>query len=725
MPVTAMGPTYAGGEEPLLSQDGYRLLFLPDVNNYELQRAGEAPVFYWVPNQVRLARKNGADAGDYMFNMIRFAGVQSAEGHVGVEEDREVAGGVCTFTITGAPPDRVLEELQAKITAKYQSKDDYFWGIRSRKPPIFRPAIITANHTTISNVAPVQTGVPVPADGPGTRDFATRGNPQTVLATAARSATARSARNNSNLDPWFWQMHGEGNGSISASGQNAYSALLGAYPTAILWNAFQGTSSPIVVNQALKLKVWSPQVELTIRGSWRKVFEHFSTHFQAHYLFASVDIKAEFNKLRLSGDIEVDLKIDPTIPNGDKIIENIEKRSDMIVEKFMEQAKKVIFEPPPPNVEAAEASGGGGPWGVGLALKWRKDQTNLDLNYHEKRQIAYLQDHVVSSSLTGMFEEMAADPAAEGKYFLTVYMDDWPAKIGRVFKPVCNWKDGVVDFMSAQVAYPNTSGELMWQGTLFQESDAANTAWKYGIAKKEASDVGNAPSGWTPDMTFVKRKVHLKEPPSEIEDPYRRIQIDRNQIDLDPEPNGTMLNDVTLEVRADSAGRLAVGPIELGVVLQDNTQTVEVLMQPSDDQGRPLDREPVRFVWNHDDQDADRFWMLFTSDPDFRPFFVYKTRVVVKGTIFEPGREWAHKDWQEAAGNGPITISIPRPGTPEVVEQPRERAFVRAGERRERDAVLEPPTSRMGTDLAGNGSDGSRGNGHRTFHGWPVSDATS
>ena len=49
----------------------------------------------------------------------------------------------------------------------------------------------------------------------------------------------------------------------------------------------------------------------------------------------------------------------------------------------------------------------------------------------------------------------------------------------------------------------------------------------------------------TSDKTFIKRKVHLNEPPSEIENPYRRIQIDRNHIDLDPEPNGTPLNDTT------------------------------------------------------------------------------------------------------------------------------------------------------------------------------------
>ena len=72
MPVQAMGPTYAGGTQPVVN-GGYSVLYLPDVNNAELQAAGEAPVFYYIPNIVRMARKNGPDSGDYLFNCIRFA----------------------------------------------------------------------------------------------------------------------------------------------------------------------------------------------------------------------------------------------------------------------------------------------------------------------------------------------------------------------------------------------------------------------------------------------------------------------------------------------------------------------------------------------------------------------------------------------------------------------------------------------------------------------------
>lgn len=681
MPVTAMGPTYAGGTQPIV-HGAYELLYLPDVNNHELQRSGKAPVFYYVPRQVRIARKEGPNQGDYMFNLIRFAGVQSEETTVGADEDREVAGGVLSFTITGAMPDQVLEESQQEIISQWEASDDFFWGIRTRKEPIFRPAIITSNVTTISNVSPSpEGGVPTPTDGDGggTRGrparFAHRGSPARP-GSLPRRVTGREARDSSNLDPWYWRMQGEGSGSIDPTGENAFSALIGAYPTAILWEAFHGTSSPIVANQSMNLKVWSPAVELTIRGEWERIFEHFSAAASGRYLWARADVEAEFNNLRIEGGIEVDLKIDPTIPNGDKVQENIEKRSDMIFDKFMDEARKVIFEPPKPEVEAAEASSGWGPWGAGMALKYRKDQTNLTLEYHEKRQIAHLQNHTISSSLNGMFEEIQADPEAEGKYFLSVHLEDWPRKLARVVKPVVRWEDDAVDFLSVDIGYPNAEGDLMWEGHVFQESDADDDTWKYAISQKEESEVEDPPEGWTSDKTFVKRRVHLNEPPSEIEDPFVRIQIDRNQIDLDSGPNGTPLNDTALEVRADSAGRLAVGPIELGVVLQDNTQTVEAILEPTDDQGESIGREQVRFVWNEDDQSEDRLWMLFTSDPEFRAFYRYKVRVIVKGTIFEAGQEW-EGPWVESSGNGPITLSIPRRDDPGVTTRSREPEFRR------------------------------------------------
>lgn len=686
MAAQAMGPTYAGGTQPIV-KDGYAVLYLPDVNNAELIAAGDAPVFYSVPNTVRMARKDGPDTGDYLFNLVRFAGT-GGDGTIGASS--EVAGGVLSFSVTGAIPEGVRRQAEEDIIARYDDSDDVFWGLNGRRQrPMFRPAVIASNTTTVSNVSPTPRGLPVhlPAARdrarsgysfygiPGQREGA-RPLPGTTPARDRRGSGITLPRDadvpavltegsDSNLDPWYWQMHGNGSGSIDPSGTHAFSGLIGAYPTAICWEAFHGTASPLIVIQNYKLKVWSPVVRLTIRGEWDSVFQHFSAAASGRYLWASVDIQTEFNNMRINGDITVDMKVDTTLPGADEIARRLDERSNLVFEKFMEEAKKRIFEPPQPDVEAAEASSSGGsifsPWGAGLSLKYRRDETQLKLTYDETQQFAYLQDHTISNSLAGMYDEIRSDPDAEKKYFLTVYLDDWPSKLARVVRPVAAWNDGAVEFLSVQVGYPTTTGAIRWEGHSFTEAGGDDGSWKYQTALKAAEDVQNPPEGWTSDLTFVKRKVHLAEPPSELIDPYRRVQIERNVIDLDPEPNGQLLNDTTLEVRADSAGRLAVGPIELGAVLTDETQKVEAVFEPVDpDTGDPLGMPAARFSWSFDDDEIDRMWTIFSGDPDLRPFFRYRVFVTIKGTLFEPGRSW-EGDWVQANGNGPLIVSVPPP----------------------------------------------------------------
>ena len=107
--VQAMGPTYAGGTQPI-TKDGYDVLYLPDVNNHELIAQGEAPVFYYVPNRIRMARKDGPDKGDYLFNLVRFSGT-GGEGVIGGGGD--VAGGIMTFSVTGALPEQTRRQAEA------------------------------------------------------------------------------------------------------------------------------------------------------------------------------------------------------------------------------------------------------------------------------------------------------------------------------------------------------------------------------------------------------------------------------------------------------------------------------------------------------------------------------------------------------------------------------------------------------------------------------------
>lgn len=477
MAAQAMGPTYAGGTQPIV-KDGYAVLYLPDVSNRELIAQGEAPVFYYIPNQVRMARKDGPDKGDFLFNLIRFAGT-GGEGVVGGGGD--VAGGVLTFSTTGALPESTRKQSEEQIIAQFADSDDVFWGIRgARKTPMFRPAIISSSTTAVSNVSPTPRGFPAmrPASRGGGTRIAYFGNPG--ARTGARSPRVLSrdgeppapgtpsavTQPSSNLDPWYWNMQGQGSGSIDPSGTHAFSGLVGVYPAAILWEAFHGTASPLIVIQNYKLKVWSPVVKITIDGHWDRIFEHFSAAASGRYLWAKVDLQAEFNNMKTNGTIVTDIKVDTTLPGAEAIAQRLQQKSDLVFNKFMEQAQKMIFDPPAPQVEAAKAdSGGWGLWGVGVALKYRRDETHLDLHYEETQQFAYLQDHTVSSSLAGMYDEIKADPEAEKKYFLNVDLDDWPRKLSRVVRPVAAGRTAMCSSCRSRSATPGPTAPSTGKGT--------------------------------------------------------------------------------------------------------------------------------------------------------------------------------------------------------------------------------------------------------------------
>src|SRR5678815_3697684 len=91
------------------------------------------------------------------FNLVRFAGT-GGDGVIGGGGD--VAGGVLTFSVTGALPESTRTQAEQQITAQFSDSQDPFWGIKgARRRPMFRPAIITSSTTSVSNVSPTPTGL--------------------------------------------------------------------------------------------------------------------------------------------------------------------------------------------------------------------------------------------------------------------------------------------------------------------------------------------------------------------------------------------------------------------------------------------------------------------------------------------------------------------------------------------------------------------------------------
>ena len=721
--ISAAGPIYAAGFVPF-SDSGWEILFLPDIHNDELQRAGKPPVYHWLPNTVRLAQREN---GDYKFSFIHFEGVRGHDTHVGVSDpDNEVTGGLLSFSTTASPPTKVLDNVQEQLLNAFRGKDDKYWGWRTSIAPQFRPAPIVSNKTVITNLSPNSDGsLPTAppaggAGGPGANGGgpggngggpgATGGGPRGIGTSRAplirparmpRSVPLRQGFRDSNLDQWYCNLQGQGDGSVTPFAENAYGGLVGSLPAALIWSSFHTGTGGISVWQKMKMRVWSPAVHIRIHGDWDRIQVHLSAaaHFGAW--FYEADLQAQFNYMRQSGMIQVIVEVDSSLPNADKLQESVEKRSDLVFQKFMEAAQKVIFEPAPFEEKPAQASGGFLGFGGGVALKLRVDMTHLTLDYDETRQMAYLQDYPISGQLEGLYDVIRNDPEKEKKYFTTLYLSDWERMVTRVVKPIVNWPNPAqqwigqpVAFLSAQVGYPNTHGEIQWDGHMFQSSEGPGAGWNSRTEMKAASEVSNAPAGWTPDKTFIKRQIHFIESAGPLSDLYSQVQVEKEVVDLDPGENGTLTSDINLEVRVDDAGTLGVGPITLDVDLDAPNQVVEVTFQALGKRLDGGDHEPVKFSWNQTDQAKPRYWMLFTGNRDFQARYKYQVRVVVKGGLFSHGKEWS-SPWIETVASGPIMVSVPPSDDPTNVNVRQAPLFVsrsmeRAARAAQRSAAPQP-----------------------------------
>ncbi|PEP31723.1 hypothetical protein CN575_21810 [Bacillus wiedmannii] len=614
----AIGPIFAGGgfETFEINENGvgYRVLYLPDKNNEELQREGKPPVYYWVPDSVRLARDVGS--GDYKFHHIHF--LINPVNEVG-DEDKESAGGLVSFTTTVSFPPSVLQKSQEQLLDRFRGKDDKFWGWKTNVAPQFRIVPITDNVTAIV------------------------GN-----------------------ESQGWKIDGAGPGNVTG-GENAYSGMVDKLHSELLWASFHGTSSNIVIQNLLQIPVWTQTLSLKITGNWDKIFEHFSAQAHGGWWW-SADIAVEFNKLLANGHIKAEMKIDGTNPNSEEMTKLMEQHKELIIKQFMEQANKFIFEPAPPNVEPAKAGRGFFGFGGGFALKYRRDETRLNLSYEETLDYKYNKNYPISSSLTGFYNDIKHDPEAERKYFSKVYIGDLSKKVTRIVKPVVNWPDPSKDFagepvsfLSVQVGYPRSDGTIEWQIKDFNKTDSeSNNTWRPDFSRRDMADVTNAPQGWTPDKTFIKRKVHLLEPPSESEFRFTRIYVEMNEVDLDPTELGTLTNDGTVEVRADSAGLLDIGPITLSRNLTKENQVVEVEFKANGNTQNGAERPIVRFVWDYANRDKTGHWKIYTGQLDYKPTFSYRVHVIIEGDLEgEDGTEW-YGPWEEGAGNGPLIVKVPK-----------------------------------------------------------------
>jgi hypothetical protein len=642
------GPAWNGRFEEYVVNDetgeAYTVLYLADRNNDAMQAAGKPPQYYWVPGGIRIARNPAT--GDYKFRLGHFVGL-------GADGSNQVEGGTLAFTVTTSYPDAVLQQANDQLLAKFQGKDEKYWGWQTKAAPQFAIAPIASAATAISSIAPAPDG------------------------TAGHAG----------LDEWAWLMHGEGAGSTTG-GENAFSALLGAYPSEILWAGFHGVYSPIVVSQNLVIPVWSEVLDLTITGKWDEIYNGFSSDLSVQAWWATADVKAAFEKLQRDGTVKVELIIDSTVPKGDELQKKIDERIDLIFKQFMDLAMKTIFNPAPPSIGEAEAPKSKDlfsklwpKYGAFVGLKAKHEVKNLTLDYHESRTFRFNQPNTISSSLEGLFHECAADPKAEGKYFEKQELGKLAKKVVRIAQPVLTPAptgtgcppDPVVA-VSASVGYPAPDGSIDWgnaqQGNGPQQwQPTDHDSRKFVWLRRDASEVQNPPEGWTPDVAYVARKLILREARVYTTD-LGFVSIETDTLDLDP-AGGTATRDPVFEVSDAGAGKFEIEVTALDAMLENANQFVSVEFQFVDESGTGSERPIASLVWKSSNQDASRLISFCTGRRDVPPKWQYRTTFVQKRVLTDPtskGLKWTGP-WIEQAASGQVTLHVSAPGEQDVMMQ--------------------------------------------------------
>ena len=243
----------------------------------------------------------------------------------------------------------------------------------------------------------------------------------------------------SNLDMWAFNLQGQGAGNINPIGVNAYSALVGSIPAALIWQTFHEGTSAFSVWQNVRMRVWSPAVHIHMEGDWDRVQDHFSAAAHGGGWFWSADVQAEFNNLRESGGITTTIEVDQSLPGADKLAEQIDKRTDLVFQKFMELAQKTIFDPAPFKEDPAQASGGFLDWAAASPSRFAGTRRTCTCSTTRPARWPTCRTMWYRVSSTGSYDVLKNDPAQEKKYFTTIYLDDWDRKVTRTIKPIVNW----------------------------------------------------------------------------------------------------------------------------------------------------------------------------------------------------------------------------------------------------------------------------------------------
>ncbi|WP_059008117.1 hypothetical protein [Streptomyces specialis] len=604
-----LGPTEIAGTR-VFEVDGYRIVFYPDVTN-PLRSSCQASTFYWMPERLYLGRTAG---GDYDFSFTRWA-------RAGGTRSKDVAGEV-RFSLTADIPADVVDEA-TNMLYRESAHDDPYWGSHFYWREEYHALTFQYTHTTISNI--VARAEPV-------------------------------YRGLAGADVWYCEKQGAATGPISALDGRSYTTLMGQAHTQHLYASLMDKKEPLTVNRTVGVQFIAPVEEFSLDGSWSPIHEALSqqTRDSAGHLTLA-GIRDALAQVRKTGDLAVRCTPDASVPLDPAFLERLLTGSGCVEARFLDLARGMVLNAPEnrPTALVNDCDGPPNPWGSSWQVTPKEPPGNLADEV--SRPFTYPRSLTIDTRFTAETDAMRTAPAT---YFPAHYPDEGEQTLQRVFRPVLPRDHPAIDSVSVRCGYPDRNGTLEWQGRSWpQPTDPAATlpAWNYTTPRKAAHDVTNPPPGWEPDKTFVKRQLRLR-PSSEANTGYCVVRNDNAtaDIDIDPEADGRLFNDIAIDISASMVPHLDVFPIKLLWVPRGG-QSATTELEITDAAGNPDGRPSALFTWHPTDAAEPRRWLVFPDSREFRGFFRYRTTLHLSGT------KSTSSGWRRTCGSGPLHVFVPAP----------------------------------------------------------------
>lgn len=458
------GPDFITIEVDDQTQGTFHLEVFPDANNPSLQANGLPMQFYYLPQEIYLAKKQD-NSGDFDFSVTLFKGLMTTEDTLGISGlptsggELDAGGAFVSFSMTMAVPDSVISGAIAKL--KTQQHDPpppriaaYFQRNDGAPDPLLGIVPIADNNVQI--MVPQLPGSSTPAPAPSTPASGTA-SPATGSTTPASGGTASGSTAAAGASaapvvntgqPWFISAQGTGHGSIEASGISSFLVTCNQLAAGAIVGSLQAGRSPFIVQYNLTEMFYMNACQIQMDVDVDKCFTQLSAAAEAKYGFVQADLQANYQACLTNGGIttiinENNVAVDPDMKAM------IDKQVGDMQDKAWNLVKSEIFDwQPKPDDPAKASTGACGGAAISLKANYQMHGVHFDQSWT-------LQDTVTKlDTKSGTLNELEPAIQANLNKYLSII------DIGQYFQKLQVAATPNIDFTSPDVADPITSASI-------------------------------------------------------------------------------------------------------------------------------------------------------------------------------------------------------------------------------------------------------------------------